>query len=245
MTPVIIGGATLYLGDCREILPTRGKIEAIITDPPYGIGYVHGGGGKGSTQYLIANKAKTKASGHARPVAGDDVPFDPSHLLAASDNVLMFGADHFYPRLPDSGRWLVWDKLDGLEAWDSFSDVECAWHSKEGAARIFSFRWKGVVGVKRGEDNGNRCHPTQKPIALMAWCIEQAGGPAVITDPYMGSGTTGVAAAQAGLQFVGMETDERHFESACKRIEQAVAQGQLFATAPMKQEQSAMFSEAP
>lgn len=237
MTPVIIGNATLYCGDCMDILSTLGKVDAVITDPPYGIGYVHGGGGKGSTPYLIANKKKTKASGHNRPVAGDEKPFDPSHLISISDNVLMFGADHYYPRLPDSGRWLVWDKLDGIEAWDSFSDAEFAWHSRKGAARIFSFRWKGVVGVKRGEDNGERLHPTQKPIALMAWCIEQAGIPSSILDPYMGVGTTGVAAMQYGVKFIGIEKDERHFENACIRIDRAVSQGQLFAPNPIKQEQ--------
>lgn len=158
------------------------------------------------------------------PIVGDDLDFDPAPWLEF-DNVIMWGADHYAQRLPH-GRWLAWDKLDGMESWDSFSDVEYAWHSKRGAARLFRLMWKGIVSVKAGEE-ATRSHPTQKPIALMKWCIEQAGNPATILDPYMGSGTTGVAAMLAGKKFVGVEIDERYFDLALVRIENAQRQQRL------------------
>ncbi len=212
-----IGDATLYLGDCREILPTLGKVDAVVTDPPYGINHVKGSGGKG---------AHTRRN--IKAVQGDNKPFDPAPLLSFR-NVIMWGADHFYPRLPDRGSWIAFDKLDGMKPWDSFSDVEFAWCSQESAARIFSLRWKGLACVKAHEGYGVRVHPMQKPISLMRWCIEQFGDKQkVILDPFMGSGTTGVAALQLGRQFVGIEIDSDHFDIACRRVDEASKQPTLF-----------------
>jgi site-specific DNA-methyltransferase (adenine-specific)/modification methylase len=216
---VEIGNATLYLGDCLSILPEL-RADAVITDPPYGIAHQHSGGGRGAHKRRNAKM----------PIVGDASPFDPEPWLAFT-NVLMWGADHFYPRLPDSGRWLAWDKLDGMEPWDSFSDVEFAWHSADRAARIFSMKWKGIACDKVGEANGARQHPTQKPIALMSWCLKEARvlpGQTVF-DPYMGSGTTGVAAARAGCPFIGVEIDPSYFNIACERIDVAQRQERLFA----------------
>ena len=123
-----------------------------------------------------------------------------------------------------------------MESFDSFSDVEFAWHSKRGAARIFNFKWKGIASVKAGEEPG-RSHPTQKPVALMRWCIEQAGSPEVVLDPYMGSGTTGVAAVKMGLKFVGIELDAGHFDTAKRRIEAALREPSLFIAPPKPSEQ--------
>lgn len=232
-----IGDCTLILGDCLEILPTLGKVDAVVTDPPYGIGYAHSGFHDGSI-------GKTKAANKrgAPPVVGDDKPFDPSPLLTFP-NVLMWGADHYFPRLPDSGRWLAWNKLGHMEPWDSFSDVEFAWHSGEGAARIFSMLWKGLACDKRGENGGLRDHTTQKPIRLMEWCIQQAKVPdgATILDPYMGSGTTGVACVNLGRKFTGIEIEEKYFSIACRRIEEAYKQPRLFAEPKPQPKQEAMF----
>ena len=219
----VIGDATLYLGDCLEILPTLGKVDAIIADPPYGIAHVKGAGGHG--KHSRRNIA---------PIHGDDAPFDPTPWLAFP-SVILWGADHYAERLPH-GRWLAWDKLDGMEAWDSFSDVEFAWHSKRGAARLFRLLWKGIASVKAGEE-ATRDHPTQKPIALMKWCLEQAGMPETVADPYMGSGTTGVACMQAGRRFVGVEIDPAYFDIACERIANARRQVRLFPDAPQHAEQ--------
>lgn len=226
MRKEVIGNATLYLGDCLTILPEL-RADAVITDPPYGIGYAHGGGMRGGE---IGNTAAANKRG-SPPVIGDDLPFDPAPLLRLSANVLMWGADHYYSRLPDSGRWLAWNKLGDMEPWDSFSDVEFAWHSKEGASRIFSMKWKGLACDKVGENGGLRLHTTQKPIRLMRWCVDQCRlqGDSLILDPYMGSGTTGIAAVQSGHRFVGIEIHEPYFDISCERIENAQRQERLFA----------------
>lgn len=225
-------GVTLYLGDCRNILTGLPATVAIVSDPPYGIAHVRGAGGLG--KHNRRNIA---------PIVGDEAPFEPSHLLRFN-NVLIWGADHYAARLPaDQGRWLAWNKLDDMESFDSFSDVEFAWHSKKAAARIFSFKWKGIASVKAGEDAG-RSHPTQKPIALMRWCIEQAGSPSHICDPYLGSGTTGVAAVKLGRRFTGIEIDPGYFDIACRRIAAALKQPDMFIEPPKPVKQYSIFEAA-
>jgi site-specific DNA-methyltransferase (adenine-specific) len=210
-----IGNSTLYLGDCRDILPSLHLGGgSVVSDVPYGIDYQHSGGGKGNSRVR-----------NSEAIKGDRAPFDPAHLLNFG-NVLLWGADHFYRRLPDHGRWLAWNKLGGKErGWDSFADVEFAWHSKEGSARIFNLLWKGLARSRALEGNDRRLHPTQKPVELMLWCIEQAGIPArcIVCDPYMGSGTTGVAAIRSHRHFIGIELVEKYFDIACHRIEHAVS----------------------
>jgi site-specific DNA-methyltransferase (adenine-specific) len=222
---VKIGDAVLYHGDCLEILPTLPKADAVVTDPPYGISFFKGqSGGQGAWRGAKENHGR----GTER-VIGDECPFDPSPFLVF-DNVLMWGANHYCSRLPEGvGRWLAWNKLADLEPFDSFSDVEFAWHSKGRASRIVNFMWKGgVATVKAGEDR-QRSHPTQKPIGLMAWCIKQVGDAETILDPFMGSGTTGVACANLGRKFIGIEIERKYFDIACERIAAAYAQGRLFA----------------
>lgn len=216
-----IGLATLYLADNREVLPLLSNCMAIVSDPPYGIGYQHSGGGNSKEWRGTLPKDRNAAA-----IVGDDKPFDPSPLLRF-DTVVLFGADHFAQRLP-RGRWLVWDKLGGKDGWDSFSDVEVAWHNKTGAARIFRLMWKGLCQGAGKDKNTRRTHPTQKPVALMEWCIQQAGSPAVVCDPYMGTGATGVAAMNLGLRFIGVEIDHGYYEIACERIENAQRQATIF-----------------
>jgi site-specific DNA-methyltransferase (adenine-specific) len=227
-------GVTLYLGDCREILPTLGKVDAVVTDPPYGIDFHHSGCG---TKGLWDGATPRR---HVDRIVGDQSPFDPS-LLLGFENVLMWGADHFYSRLPDSGRFLAWNKLgDASDGWDSFCDVEFAWHSVDGAARIFNWKWKGIVGQKHGENNSKRDHPTQKPTALMKWCVNQVGDAEIILDPFMGSGTTGVAAVKLGRKFIGIEIDPKYFDIACRRISDALKQPDLFIEPPKPVRQEAL-----
>lgn len=212
-----IGDCTLYLGDCREVLPTISRDgTAVVSDPPYGISYVKGGGGKGFG-----------AARNSAPIVGDDEPFDPAPWLEFPE-VILWGANHFAARLPH-GRWLAWDKLAGVQPFDSFSDVEFAWVKGRGKDRIFSHLWKGVLkgSEKTGGKHQERWHPTQKPIVLMRWCIDQTTA-GLVFDPYMGSGTTGVAAVQAGRRFVGCEVDRGYFDVACRRIEEAYRQPKLF-----------------
>jgi site-specific DNA-methyltransferase (adenine-specific) len=229
-----IGHHELWLGDCREILPTLGRVDAVVTDPPYGIGHQHTGtSSRGNYRGPVDRIRNNEA------VTGDGVPFDPSFLLDF-DNVLMWGADHYRWRLPEHGRFLAWNKIGAVESYDTFSDVEFAWHSQGRASRIFTFEWKGLMCRKVGENNGIREHPTQKPIALMRWCIEQVGDAATILDPFMGSGTTGVACVKLGRKFIGIEIEPKYFDIACRRIEEAMRQPDMFVEAPKPAFQEAL-----
>ena len=209
------GGITIYHGDCREILPTLSRSALIVTDPPYGIRYVHGGGGG-----AISNNPRANFRRQREAITGDAEPFDASVLLTFEE-VIAFGADHYAQQLPH-GRWLVWDKTGGgkFSGLDSFSDVEMAWHSRNGASRIFHYLWKGVC--QAGEKGQRRTHPSQKPIALMQWVIGQAKSVGVIVDPFAGSGTTLRAAKNLGRSAIGIEIEERYCEIAAKRLSQEV-----------------------
>lgn len=218
MKPVQIGAATLYNADCRDVLPWIGNVFAVVTDPPYGIGYQKGTGGRG--KHSVRN---------IEAIAGDSTPFDPEPLLAFPD-VILWGANHYASRLPH-GRWLAWDKLAGMKEFDSFSDVEFAWRKGRGKDRIFSHLWKGICKDSEKAQGKERWHPTQKPIALMQWCVAMTAGE-IIADPYMGSGTTGIACMNLGRRFIGIEIEPRYFDIACKRIEEAQRQSDLFIKQP-------------
>lgn len=225
MTKVVIGDATLYLGDCMDILPTLPKVDAVITDPPYGMAL--------NTDYSGFNGWSGKGHEYA-PIIGDEHRFDPTPWLGIAKHCIFWGAQYFCHSLPEVGGWLVFNKRgDGKPSEICFGDCELAWANVKQSVRMYSQVWHGV---SRWSSEG-RHHPTQKSIGLMAWCIEQAGNPETILDPFMGSGTTGVAAIQLGRKFIGIEREPKYFDIACKRIEQAVAQGQLFAPEPPKAEQ--------
>jgi len=192
---------TLYCGDCLEILPHLGKVDAVVTDPPYGVSW-----NTDYTRFTIGfNVARTKH----KKVANDDKPFDPSPWLAYR-RVVLFGANCFSDKLP-TGSWLVWDKrFANGKAF--LADGEAAWMNK-GTSQ----------GFVRPEP---KQHPTQKPVAVMEWCIEKAGikGDETILDPFMGSGTTGVACVKTGRKFIGIELDPAYCEIAKRRIEKAIAE---------------------
>ena len=217
MKPVIIGDAVLHLGDCMNILPTLGKIDACITDPPYGLAEKLQGGTWGK-----------QFEGESKD--WDAKPWEPSELFFKSADVfIIWGGNYF--NLPPSRCWLIHDKkLQGL----TFSDAELAWTNMDKNVRLFSFM------VPRGFLGTTREHPTQKPLKLMKWCIEQAGNPQTILDPFMGSGTTGVAAIEMGRKFIGIEREEKYFNVACERIEAATKQGQLFEPEKMVQTQDSL-----
>lgn len=220
--PIIIGRATLYNADCRDVLPSLDRSAAIVTDPPYGIGH------RGIDSAKQGGADSRSFQRNTGSIIGDDEPFDPSALLDFPEAIL-WGANHYAARLPH-GRWLAWDKLAGRPEFDSFSDVEFAWVKGRGKDRVFSHLWKGICQGSETEGGKRRWHPTQKPIALMSWCIQMVKSP-VVLDPFMGSGTTGIAAHRQGRAFIGCEIDHRYFEIACKRIEDAQRQGDFFVEA--------------
>lgn len=235
----IIGDCRLILGDCREILPTLGQVTAVVADPPYGMDYAsgHNSGRKG------AGAAMARKDGNFAPINGDKVPFDPGFLLALQVPTILWGANYFNDRLPSQRRWLIWDKLAGKTPLPSGSDIEIAWCSEPGPDRIFTHLWRGIM--RAGEENivhAAKQHPNQKPLALMGWCLSFV--PAGLTlDPFMGSGSTGVACARLGRPFIGIDNDPVHFETACRRIEEAYKQPRLFAEPAPKPVQTQMFGE--
>jgi site-specific DNA-methyltransferase (adenine-specific) len=209
-----IGRATLYLGDCREVLPTLGRVDAVVTDPPYGIGI---DGQKGSDR-----KDGTQLRKHHDSLGWDKTTPDADLLrdvVAAGQWAIVWGGNYFVHALPPQKAWLVWDKEQtGL----SMSDGELAWSNLPMVLRI-----KKMHRTHLWQEQPE--HPTQKPVKLMKWCISHLPEPnATILDPFMGSGTTGVAAVQLGRDFIGIEREERYFDIACRRIEQAQRQGDLF-----------------
>lgn len=219
MRKEVIGNATLYLGDCLEILPTLEKVDAVITDPPYGIDYdPHRSQGSG-----FGGKRRELSR-----VVGDAVPFTPTALIAMNLPSVLWGGNNYASRLPDSGGWLYWDKRNMGATGRGFigSDGELAWTNLSNQVRTFSHLWFGAF---RAGDHGEFVHPTQKPTALMRWCIDLAGNPELTLDPYMGSGSTGVAAVQMNRRFIGIEIEPKYFDIACERIENAQRQERMFA----------------
>lgn len=214
----IIGDATLYLGDCREILPTLCKVDAVVTDPPYGINYGALLKGKGDG---LGGADKNGWRDYGAPMWDAERPcrdiFDL--MRKQSGNQIIWGGNYFTDYLPPSMQWLIWDK--GQREF-SLADFEMAWSSQNRAARIINFpRAKALQDGKE--------HPTQKPIEVMRWCISQLPKAVrTILDPFMGSGTTGVAATDLGKQFSGIERDLKYFDIACRRIEEAYKQPRLF-----------------
>ena len=210
MEKQIIGDATLYLGDCIEILPTLEKVDAVVTDPPYGIGR---DGQKQSTGRHGGRKGYEFMGWDSnRP---DKEVFDL--MLSIADKHVIWGGNYFADLLPASAGWLIWDKGQKL----SQSDGELAWSNIGNAIRIRLLN--RVELLKDGAE-----HPTQKPINLMTWCVEHTKGHRIL-DPFMGSGTTGVACMNLGRKFIGIEIERKYFDIACERIEAAQSQQRLFA----------------
>jgi DNA modification methylase len=203
------GGITIYHGDCREVLPSV-QADVLVTDPPYGMDL--------DTDYSGFKGWRSNGKDWPR-VIGDDKPFDPAPFLRFK-RVVLWGANHFASRLQDNGAWLVFNKRgDGKVSEVCFGDCELAWTNlPRKSVRMFSQMWHGVA---RWSSEGT-LHPSQKPVALMAWCIQQADCDGVILDPFMGSGTTLRAAKDLGRKAIGIEIEERYCEIAAKRLSQEV-----------------------
>jgi site-specific DNA-methyltransferase (adenine-specific) len=216
-------GVTLYHADYRDALPALNLGGfCVISDPPFGIGYVHSGiRGRIYTGPSVAGNHERSVGRDRRRIKGDDEPFDPAPWL--SFPCLLWGANHFAQRLPVGGTWLAWDKSpDRRGPADSSADGEFAWCSVPKIKRnVFRFLWKGVACEKAGENNGRRWHPSQKPLSLLVWCLKLLPELPVL-DPFCGSGTTLVAARDAGRKAVGIEIEERYCEIAARRLSQRV-----------------------
>jgi len=199
---------TIYHGDCREILPGLELVDLVLTDPPYGLAW----GGTGFTRIKYTNWHEA-AEWDKRP---------SSYLFQIIKNrgkeCIIWGGNYFAESLGSFVSPLIWDKMTGA---NTFADGELAWTSfKKGTLRIFRHQWCGVF--KDSERGAINFHPTQKPIALMTWCIEQADNPQTILDPFMGSGTTLRAAKDLGRKAIGIEIEEKYCEIAARRMAQEV-----------------------
>jgi DNA modification methylase len=208
-----IGDAVLYLGDCYTILPGL-KADALVTDPPYGIGIDGQSGSLRKNGQQMRKAHEFLDWDNAAPSAE---VFDTMHRAASV--VIIWGGNYFVEHLPPHKGWLVWDKEQyGL----TMSDGELAYTNLDRPLRI-----KKMHRTHLWQEGPQ--HPTQKPVKLMEWCIQQAGEPKTVLDPFMGAGSTGVACVNMGLAFTGIEREPKYFDIACERIAAAYAQGRLFA----------------
>jgi DNA modification methylase len=211
----------IYCGDCRDILPLMPKVDLVLTDPPYGIGIIGGskafGSIGGSKAFGSIGGSKIVKANRYAPIYGDDMKIDLVPILAASKDQIIFGGNYF--ELPITKSWLIWDKKTKNNWNDNFSDGEMAWTSLSQPLRIFRYLFMGCL--TQGEQD-KRCHPTQKPLALMKWCLGFVLESKLILDPFLGSGTTAVAAKELGRKFIGIEISEEYCKIAVRRLRQGV-----------------------
>ena len=215
-----IGDARLYCGDCLEIMPTLGEVDAVVTDPPYGVkrdkGFegFEGFGGFGAP--IARKRFEDDTWDQERP---PKAVFEL--ILAKSEFAFIFGGNYFADLLPAGTHWVVWDKLNTMP---TFGDCELAWtNSDRKSVKKITVEYNGLIGKEK-----HRSHPTQKPVLLLEKVLQAYPDPKTILDPFMGSGTTGVACANLGRKFIGIELEPKYFDISCERIEAAYAQGRLF-----------------
>jgi len=207
---------TLYQGDCLTITPSLQDVDAVITDPPYGMDWCFTGQGSGKNGQGGKNSV-TKGE----RIHGDAEPFDPRPFLKYK-KIVLWGWHH-YPQHLEAGSVLVWPKKYP-EAYGTFlSDADTAW--MKGGCGVYLSKV-----INPASFQNEKVHPTQKPVPLMAWCMDRANvnENETVLDPYMGSGTTGIAAIRTGRKFIGIEKDPKHFKTAKERIERELSQRDLF-----------------
>jgi DNA modification methylase len=211
-------GIIVIHGDCRDILPHLPKVDLVLTDPPYGINIVGSDGKVGGTSASV-KKWAGEINPIYLPVHGDDKPIDPLPLLAISTHQIIWGGNYIADQLPPSSCWLIWYKRIKGQV-NNFADCELAWTSLDKPARVFQHLWMGML---RDSEIQEHHHPTQKPVDVITWAINQAPDDCLsILDPFMGSGTTLRAAKDLGRKAIGIEIEEKYCEIAVKRLAQEV-----------------------
>ena len=216
-------GVTIYHADARDVLPliNPDSVNLVLTDPPYGTNTrtdYHGSGrGKPSSRSTHVGRSRIASANSFPPVAGDNQPFDPRHLLRYS-RLVLWGANHYADKLPASSSWLVWDRVSGDSA---TADAELAWTNLGGTIRSYRYLWNGAC--RHGEKETHGWHPTQKPVSLMRWIIDRHTKPGdLVLDPYMGSGPIARACLDLGRRYVGVELVEDYCRIAVTRLGQGV-----------------------
>jgi site-specific DNA-methyltransferase (adenine-specific) len=209
---------SIIRGDCRDVLPVA--CDAVVTDPPYGCRYV----GSPGTSHRTGIHSKGHGQRTRETVRGDDVDFDPAPFCAWP--CVMSGAQHYYARIPHGGSLHSWDKRGDYKR-TTFADADIIWCSRKMNAQTFRLVWRGLC--RHAEQDEAIIHPTQKPVAVMEWMLDliPVAKGATVLDPYMGSGTTGIACIRTGRKFIGIEIDAGHFATARTRLENELRQGLL------------------
>lgn len=217
-------GVTCILGDCIEVLPTLGRFDAVITDPPYGMNATTANMDSGGSGRWNLPGAKS-AWGKGNLSWDNEAPPIVLTLPAVADQVIVWGGQFF--AFPPARGWLVWNKI--IRNFSS-SVCELAWTNIEAPVDAFDYS-HGQLATE------GKKHPTQKPLPLMEWCVAKTRGS--VLDPFMGSGTTGVAAVKLGRKFTGIEIDPGYFDIACRRIEAALREPDMFVAPPKPAKQEA------
>ena len=200
---------TIYHGDCLDILPHLEPVDLVLTDPPYGMKW----DGRVSRGKNSHGSRGGRSTNHGKTIIGDDKPFDPAPWLDF-DNVILWGSNHYSQRLP-VGTTLVWIKRNSSAYGSFLSDAEIGW--QRGGHGVYCHKNMSLKGTEN-----NRSHPTQKPVGLMLWCINRSKATGTILDPFMGSGTTLVAAKELGRKAIGIEISKEYCDIAVKRLRQEV-----------------------
>ena len=211
-----IGGQRLILGDCLEVMKVLGRFDAVVTDPPYGLGKRMKGGTWGAQ---VHNEGFLKWDLEAKQEWIDEI-------LSLEVPSIIWGGNYF--QVPAARCWLAWNKVNAVP---TMADFEMAWTNLDKPCK------RKDLPVGRVEFG----HPTQKPLALIEWCLEHLSGKNSILDPFMGSGTTLVACQRMGRQGTGIELDPEYFEIACKRVEEAARQPDMFVQSAPQPKQESMF----
>ncbi len=218
-------GIVIYNCNCLEFLPLEcANADLVLTDPQYGIGFdvTSKRSRKSGLDFGRNNGKSVERDPQWKPLQNKDLtPFDPSTWIQFPE-AMLWGANNYASKLPDSRGWLIWDKLGDKEPC-AFGDVELCWTSIDMSTRIWRQVWRGLV--REGEENvanGPKLHPCQKPAALMRWCLGFSKTSGTVLDPFMGSGTTLRAAKDLGRKAIGIEIEERYCEIAARRLSQEV-----------------------
>lgn len=232
---VLAPGIEVYQADCMDIIPHLSGIDACVCDPPYGIDYGKAGGFKASHGW----------GAWRENVAWDKERPSPevfSAIRGVSRDQIIWGGNYFADLLPPTMQWLIWDK--GQRGF-SLADFEMAWSSQHKAARIFQYgrgNEKGFAPKSKEKQEFLSAHPTQKPVEVMSWCLGFLPDAETILDPFMGSGTTGVACVQLGRKFIGIELEPKYFDISCRRISDELKRPRLsLGEPPPAPKQEALF----
>lgn len=220
-----IGDATLYLGDCLEILPTLGNVDAAITDPPFGVGNF----------VQVTGRLRGRGDERGRAVTWNETapPVEFFELLRAITKHRIIWGANFFNCFEDRGGAIIWDKCQSMPNFSKADIASCTHFQKTEIVRL---PWTNFTVRHKAESD----HPCERPVDLYEWCIRYLPGIKSVIDPYMGSGTTGVACAKLGRKFIGIEIEPKYFDIACERIRKAYDQPDMFVERPKPPKQEAL-----